>query len=119
MFLPERAKTILASKGRELKGIGLNEFALSKLDAIDVVRSLEGSQMSVLGGDVYAENDGKLRPTCESWFCNQQPGENPFGFVQRSRQTALNFLQSQPDTSHKFYVLVLAGLGVVGPKNDQ
>ncbi|HYZ73802.1 MAG TPA: hypothetical protein VE641_12030 [Chthoniobacterales bacterium] len=49
MLLPKKFREILAAKGRDLRGIGLNEVALAKADAIEAVQSLEGHQIAVLG----------------------------------------------------------------------
>jgi hypothetical protein len=119
MLLPEKMKEILASKGRDLKAIGLNEIALAKHDAIDAVRSLEGSQMAILGGDVYYEKGGRMLPAYDNWYCNPQSNENPLAFAKRSQTVALDFLENHRADGTTFYVLVLAELGVAGPKTNE
>ena len=121
MLLPNKFREILAAKGRDLRSIGLNEVALAKPDAIAAVRSLEGHQIAVLGGDVYYEKEGKIRPTHENWFCNQNPNESPLEFAKRSQKIASDFLLSHNigTEANQLYVLVLSGLGIVGPKTGE
>lgn len=121
MLLPIKFREILATKGRDLKGIGLNEVALAKPDAIEAVRSLEGRQVAILGGDVYYENEGKIRSAHENWFCNRNPNESTADFAKRSQKIASDFLRRHKvgaETSH-LYVLVVSALGVVGPKTGK
>jgi hypothetical protein len=116
MLLPNTFKEILATRGRDLREIGLDEVALSKRDALDAIQSLEGHQIAVLGGDVYFEEGGRIRPRLHNWFCEKQPNEHPFEFTKRSQIVALNFVQGYDASlkSNAFFVLVVSELGVVG-----
>ena len=116
MLLPERFKEILSTKGRDLTEIGLHDVALSKQDAIEAIRSLLGHEIAVLGGDVYYEKEGRIRPRLHNWFCEKQPNEHPFEFTKRSQIVALNFVQDYDASaeSNAFFVLVISELGIVG-----
>lgn len=116
MLLPNRFNEILATRGRDLREIGLDEVALSKRDALDAIQSLEGHQIAVLGGDVYFEEGGRIRPRLHNWFCEKQPNEHPFEFTKRSQIVALNFVQGYDASakSNSFFVLVVSELGIAG-----
>jgi hypothetical protein len=121
VLLPKKFSEILALNGRDLRGIGINEVALLRKDALEAIQALKGHQIAVLGGDVYHEKDGKMRPTHYNWSCEKQKVENPVQFSDRSQRVALGFIKDYnlyPE-AHTFYVLVVAGLGIVGPRTDR
>jgi len=85
------------------------EVALTKADAIKALELLAGTDIAVLGGDVYElESDGYFRPTYDNWYCNK--GDSPpSDFAEKSREKALTYLKDYNETEglNIRYVLVV------------
>lgn len=99
----------LLKKGRELTGIGLNEVAWLKKDALTLLKALEGSKIVILGGDVYRDIGDKLVPTYDNWYCDPESVENEIDYAYRSRQKTTDYIssyQEKDDIGRIWYVLV-------------
>jgi hypothetical protein len=85
------------------------ELTLTKTEAIKALELLFGTDVGVLGGDVYElENDGYFRPTYENWYCNK--GEMTLSeFAKLSHEKALKYLlgYNEREGSTTRYVLVI------------
>jgi hypothetical protein len=116
MLMPKQYSEILTSKGRDLKHLGIKEVALLRSDALDAIKSLEGHQIAVLGGDVYRDENGRLSPTYHNWFCEQRADENPMEFTKRSQQIALDSVQKYKTSEENktLYTLTVSELGTIG-----
>ena len=118
MITPRAFIDFLSSAGRPLTEINhcSGEVALTPDNALKAIALLSGSQVAILGGDVLSGISGKLTYTCEDWFCEQKPGENPLEFVRRSQSDANEFVGEliARNDEHLYVVLVFSELGVVG-----
>lgn len=91
--------------------VGVDEFAWDKDTALELVKRLAGANMSVLGGDVYVEEAGRLRPAYANWACERARSEDLSEFAKRSCAKAKRYLESYSDdpSQRTFYVLVVSG----------
>ena len=97
----------MASRARSLAALGLDDVAWSREDAIELLAQFSGEPVAVLGGDVYIESAGHLKPAYENWYCERRPGETLQTYSQRSQQQALTFLRSYRDSPEVLFALVL------------
>ena len=103
-ILPET----LLLRAKSLESLVLQENAWTKNDALELLAQLEGTDVAVLGGDVYSVSSGRLEPSYESWFCERRPREGLFAYAERSQQKAKAFLRAFPDLSEALFALVLS-----------
>ncbi|MGM0562949.1 MAG: Imm40 family immunity protein [Pseudomonadota bacterium] len=85
------------------------EVALKKEDAIKAIKLLLGTEVAVLGGDVYElESDGYFRPTYDNWYCNMDEC-TPSVFAKKSHDIALEYLNKYNENKNLNirYVLVV------------
>ena len=45
-----------------------NEYALNKKNALKFIKMLKNESRLILGGDVYIKQNGKLIPTYDNWY---------------------------------------------------
>ena len=86
------------------------EVALNKKNVLKAVELLEGSDVVILGGDVYKkEDDGYYRPTYDNWYYNMDGSLDKKENAQASHIVAMNYLSSykENEASNIQYVLVL------------
>ena len=85
------------------------EMALKKSDAIKALDLLVGTDIGVLGGDVYElEVDGYFRPTYDNWYCNNDFDDQAV-FAKKSRMLAYEYLSNYKENEglEIRYVLVI------------
>jgi len=102
-------KQFLKENGVSRTGAEGGEVALSKSDSIKALQMLKGTEVGVLGGDVYEmESDGYFCPTYDNWYCNKCT-ESDIEFALNSQKRALNYLVNYEEESEAklMYVLVL------------
>jgi type V secretory pathway adhesin AidA len=74
------------------------EVALTKTNAIKALTLLEGTNVAVLGGDVYElESDGYFRPTHDNWYLNKDDTPS-LEFAARSREKAQAYIRNYNET---------------------
>lgn len=88
----------LASRARPLKALGVNNVAWTKGDALEVIASLQGREVAVLGGDVYGLVGGHIVPAYANWHCERRQGELLRDYAERSQRAAASFLRAYPAT---------------------
>lgn len=98
---------ILATRGFSLKRLGLVEIALRREDALRAIHTLRELKVSVLGGDVYLEHQGKIEPTFDNWYVDRKESEPHEAFVMRSCVKAESYVVSFPECSGKQLLFVL------------
>lgn len=93
------ALDFVESKGRSLAGInpGSNEYALGVDDAIQAGRLFQQAGISISGGDVLSEAEGKLIYAYQlwgdgyiylNWYCRQENNETNEAYCRRSFEAA-------------------------------
>jgi len=107
MEIQQKLPKALCSRAKSLESLGLQEVAWTKSDALELLAQLEGSAISVLGGDVYSTSSGRLKPAYENWFCERRSEEELQAYAERSQHVAVAFLRAYPDRPEALFALVL------------
>ena len=81
----------ILSEGNTLESLGVNNWALSRKDAIYALTQLKKMGVGVLGGDVYLMKDDNFKPNYDNWFCEKTDLEIDSIFVERSISIAIDF----------------------------
>lgn len=95
-------------KGISLSNIGIDNWALSKDQAILAIDEFEKLKIPVLGGDVYEMVGGSLELIYDNWYCNQNVDEDLEHYVVRSTSRARNYIKgyNNPRGREVFFTLV-------------
>lgn len=94
--------------GKSLSSVGINNWALTKTEAMLVLEKLHSLEVPVLGGDVYEMIDGILQPNYDNWYCDPLNEEARKDFVNRSIDKARSYIEGYTlkDFNSVFFVLV-------------
>jgi Immunity protein 40 len=100
--------TEILKVGISLEPIGINNWALSKEDAIKALDKLHQLQIPVLGGDVCENIEGVLRYNYDNWYCDRQSNEFKIDFVNRSITKARDYIDNykSKNVEKVFFVFV-------------
>ena len=79
--------------------LGIDAYAFSKQQALNIISRLRKNHIPILGGDVYCFNNGLIADSCDSWYCNLETGETQQQFVQRSCLVAEKYIESYPENN--------------------
>lgn len=94
--------------GKPLFEIGINNWALTKSEALTAIKQLDALGIGILGGDVYALTDEVFVSTYDNWYCDRGPNEEPLTFLSRSIDKAKQYIEAynaqEPDKI--FFALV-------------
>ena len=104
MFSDERINKIL-SVGRSLSGKGVNNWALSREQALQAVELFAENSLSISGGDVYIVHQNRLEPNYDSWYCEKSNCEDEQEFSERSLNKAKEYISSY-GLSNALFVIV-------------
>lgn len=97
MSLPEQIVNLL-EESESLKMLGVNDQALTRLDALHLLKLLEEHNISVFGGDVYVRNQNQINPTYDSWFCERTDNETQEAYVKRSLLYSKDYIKNYKTT---------------------
>lgn len=61
--------------GRYLGDFNIDNWALTKQQALDILNKFKDLQVGLAGGDVIKEENGVFGFTGDSWHCNRQSEE--------------------------------------------
>jgi len=105
---PEKIESIL-SCGVTLHDMGVNNWALTKEQALAAFDKFTDQKISVLGGDVYELVDGSPESNYDNWYCEREGGESLEFFATRSVRQARAYVNNYNNPSGKetFYILVV------------
>lgn len=79
-----------------LHDIGLPDLAWPLEEIDGVLRAIKDKDFAILGGDIYEEQDGRVRPTSDSWYVNRQSNESFEDYTRRSWQRAWEYTLTFP-----------------------
>jgi hypothetical protein len=92
MMRSEKVNVIL-SRGVSLTGIGVNNWVLTKSQAMQALCELEALGVPVLGGDVYELSDDGFSANYDNWYCDKRDDEEMKKFVMRSISSARQYIK--------------------------
>lgn len=94
--------------GKSLFGDGINNWALSKDQALIAIAKLHSIGVPILGGDVYILKDKVFSANYDNWYCDQLPQEEQSVFLNRSIAKARHFIEvyKSQEPEKTFFVLV-------------
>ena len=98
MTLPNEYVQILRDSGLSLDALnpGSQEIALDRDAALKALRSLSGSEIPVLGGDVLKKEGVTLQYAYANWHCSRQARQGAtHGRVQRSPSGVADVVESR------------------------
>lgn len=104
---PLKIERIL-EEGLSLGSFGINNWALTKEQALNSLESLVNIQVPVLGGDVYENIGGVIQSNYDSWHCEPISDELKYEFVKRSILIAKEYINNykSPHPDRIYFVLV-------------
>jgi hypothetical protein len=88
--IPHELQTLAVS----LESLGLRGVAFSHEDTKSVLAALEHTTIAVCGGEAFVSEHWGLVPLLESWTCDRFRGETVLDFALRSRERALDFIDT-------------------------
>ncbi|WP_248796202.1 Imm40 family immunity protein [Pseudomonas sp. MWU13-2105] len=91
-FWSEEIDAILGV-GDSLESIGVRNWALTAVQAIEAIARLSSAGVAILGGDVYSLESGCIEQNYDSWFCNKNNFESEADFVVRSALKAKEYIE--------------------------
>ena len=108
MAWSEEVKKILEG-GISLSSLSINNWTLSKDQAILAIDKFERHKIPILGSDVYEMADGYPETNCDNWHCDRNANEELEGFVARSVRFARDYIESysNPSAQETYFVLVV------------
>lgn len=100
---------------------GLSETAFERKTAIEIVKSLNQTNVTVIGGDVYLHDSEGIRLAYENWSCESTKHESPGEFATRSRAEAVSYIKSYHASmdANPLFVLVLGTVHLLKQPSDQ
>lgn len=90
-----------------LEYIGSYGYAFPKEEALTVVQLLKENFYNILGGDVYSKEGNEISPTDDNWFCDQEDGENPYDYLKRNTDFAVQYINERADFDNYLYNFVI------------
>lgn len=103
----EKIDSIL-SYGYSLSQIGVNNWALTKEEALLALDKLLEIQVPILGGDVYHKSGETFHSNYDNWYCDQIEGELKADYLTRSIDVARQYIINyQAETSNTVYFALI------------
>jgi hypothetical protein len=95
--------------GVSLENSGINNWALTKQQALNALDYFAGQNMFVLGGDVCCIKNEKPELNYDSWHCERNTSETSEDYSRRSILTARNYIENYITSINKevYFVLVV------------
>lgn len=79
--------------GIPLHSLGVDNWALSKDQALLTLTYFKRMGVPVIGGDVYAIKNGEIEHTYDSWYCEEKKNDEEYSeFVKRSVDHAEKYI---------------------------
>ena len=95
----------ILSVGRWLGDVGVDNWALTREQALMALDKFEAEAIGIFGGDVFDNQRGELQPNCDNWNCDPEPDESKSAFVFRSIMKARAYIANYQGTEC-FFVIV-------------
>jgi hypothetical protein len=93
----------ILSRGSFLGGFGVNNWALAKHDAFDVIDLLIKLRIAIVGGDVFFRHaeSARFESTYDNWYCNHENDENHITYIERCALMARNYIENYKPINRK------------------
>lgn len=90
---------------------GVNEYALSRADALHAIDLLESAGIPILGGDLYMARHGRIENVYTPWASEPSAWESETEYARRSCNESRSFISKilEPLDSVAMFVLVVEG----------
>lgn len=90
-----RSKNIdeILKVGKWLGESGINNWALTKSQALEALDKLLNLNIAVLGGDVYETRGDYIQPNYDNWYSDRQPGESKEDYLNRSIEESRTYIE--------------------------
>ncbi len=85
--------------GVSLSSVGIDNWALNKIQAMLAIDEFEKHKIPILGGDVYEILDGYPEANYDSWYCDKNANETLENFAKRSICYARDYIESYSNSS--------------------
>jgi hypothetical protein len=107
IFWSEKIDEILKSS-HPLMGIGVNNWALTRHEALIAIDKLMTLGVPILGGDVFEQTNDVLRHNYDNWYCNKLDNESIKDFIIKSHEKAKEYIESYHSNKPEsiFFVIV-------------
>ena len=102
-FSPEIDEIL--SVGVSLKNLGINNWALSRNDALEALSKLKSSGIAVLGGDVFVFSNGIIDQNYDNWYCERNPMESNTDFIASSIEKTRHYIEKYLDQNALFSLI--------------
>lgn len=97
---------LLAPNSYSLESIGVNGIAYPKNEAIKIVDCYLQSNTPILGGDVYILENGTIKSSNDSWYCDSNDLEKQSDYVIRSHKETIEYITKYPETGKVLFSFV-------------
>lgn len=77
-----------------LDSIGINNWALSRLKALDAIDKFSALGIAVSGGDVCEQTQTGIALNYDNWFCEKNAGEDELSYIKRSIGKAKEYIEN-------------------------
>lgn len=98
----------ILSRGKSLQAEGVNNWALSRPQALEAIGLIAVNGGQLIGGDVYAWRGNVFASTYDSWHSDKRSSEEAGDFSKRSCEEASRYVRDyRPETENVYFVLVV------------
>ena len=90
-----------------LAPLGVNGFSYSKNKALRIAEEYYHSNKAILGGDVYKLENGKIKLTYDSWYCERNSAETISEYVTRSYRITRDYISRYHSNTNILFGFVI------------
>ena len=104
---PSTWREFLERRGRSLEALGLAERAVGREDALRAVDLVESERGTILGGDVYVEDGGRIESAYANWYSERRDDEPTESFATRTCAESRSYIARYPNPPQGQVLFVL------------
>ncbi|MDI7175390.1 Imm40 family immunity protein [Leptospira santarosai] len=94
--------------GVHLSDVGVNNWALTKDQALLALEKFLKLDIPISGGDVYEYRKGIIESNYNNWYCNPDKMEANSEYVKRSIEKAVKYIQEYKiKENHQIYFVLI------------
>lgn len=108
--LPAELSSSVTLKAIGLEHLHVSEVAWLRPDVMEILRELEGTEVTILGGDVLKKCGDRFEHEYSNWSVTRRADETAGAYAERSRKETAEYVRAFPDPGDGSiaYVLVFA-----------